>query len=107
TLLPGPDSVMPFRRKRLIARPPMIELPAVTVSPLALAPALLALSSTSGAPVQPGWLRASITTGSVIVGNAEAGAIEATPETNMLGYDAVRPGWAVPSASMNTALSLP
>src|SRR3954464_7670201 len=61
--------------KRLMTSPRTVLLDVVMVSPLAPAGADAPVSSTIGAPDQPGWVVASMTSGSVIVGRADVGAM--------------------------------
>ena len=69
---------------RLMASPRTVLEPAVMLSPDAPDPALVPFSSMMGALDQPACVCASMTTGSAIAGNADVGAIVATPPPNML-----------------------
>src|SRR4051812_17508244 len=71
---------MPLPPNRLIVRPRMFVLPAVTTSPSAAAPAFVPSSWIRGAAPPPGWVRPSRLTGLVIAGRADWGAIVFSPD---------------------------
>jgi hypothetical protein len=80
TLPPLLETTMPLAPNRLITRFRSVLPPAVMLRPFAPA-ALLPDNSTIGAPpTKPGCVAPSMTTGTVIVGNADVGAIVTGPE---------------------------
>ena len=72
-------------------------LPALTSSPATPWPAPAPSSSMSGAPAYPGWVVASIVTGSVISGRAEAGEMVWTPVAGMAKTMTSAPTFALAS----------
>src|SRR5581483_6594967 len=92
-----PDSTMPLPVKRLITSPRTVVPPPVIVSPSAAAPAPAPLSSINGAPAYPVCVRPSITTGCVIAGSGEPGAIVCAPEPILKSIPSV-PGSAFASS---------
>ena len=117
TVVPVPADVTstPCAANRLIASPRTTLPGADTVRPLAAVPALVPFSSSTGAAVHPGCVRASITSGAVIGGSAEVGETVATPPEPRFS-DARNPPAAnpsdppapvVPFGIMNTRCSMP
>src|SRR5947207_14010481 len=91
---------MPALPKRLTTSPSTDEFPAVIHKPLAAAPASAPLNSIMGKPANPCSVVPSITTGALMTGKGESGAIVNGPVPGRLN-------WITSGPAVRFALTIP